>query len=122
MTASKELVEYLRKRIGEAEREAEVWRAVLRIVEEEVRKASEIKPSEKDVPTILEELNWRRYPNGEGEWTYAEQAPREVVELLKMKKKEEINGYLYAYKKLDRVEIISRRKIKRGDAESSSKK
>ncbi|MEM1731265.1 MAG: hypothetical protein QXY26_09095 [Ignisphaera sp.] len=119
---SRELVEYLKKKVMEAEREVEVWRTVLKIMEEKIEKMSEVKPSEKDIPIILEGLRWRRYPNGKGEWIYADQIPREVVELLKMKKREEIDGYIYMYKKLDRVEIISRRKVEEENAENSSKK
>ena len=118
---SRELVEYLKKKVMEAEREVEVWRTVLKIMEEN-EEMSEVKPSEKDIPIILEGLRWRRYPNGRGEWIYADKVPREVVELLKMKKREEIDGYIYMYKKLDRVEIISRRKVEEENAENSSKK
>lgn len=106
-----EILEYLRRRAEEARREAEIWSALLKIVEEGAEKRARVKPSEEELPALLEGLRWRRYRSGEGEWVYADMIPEEVLEVLREKGRVEAGGYVYTYKKLDKAEVISRRRL-----------
>lgn len=108
-----ELKKYLDKRVVEVARELEIITALRDIVEGKISRASQAKPSEKDLPTILENLKWRRYSSGDGEWIYTSNIPREALEILRQNKKVEIDGYMYTYKNLDRVEVVSRKRVRR---------
>ena len=105
----RELIEYIDLKIKKIQEELEYLRGLKEFLEYKTRKLS-VEPSSKELPAIISEANWRRYPSGEGEWCFADQLPRQFIEELKEKGSKTLNGYRYVYKRLSGGrEVVSRR-------------
>lgn len=98
---------YLDRRIAELEEELRN----LRLIGEALSKAPsrEVKPGEGDLPTILESVRWRRYPSGNGEWSYGDQVPPELSEMLDAGPAT-VGEYTYVKKRLSGGEVVIARK------------
>ncbi len=108
----KQLLEYLDLKIRKTEEELEYLRIVREFLEYMVDKLS-VEPSEEELPGILSDVKWRRYPSGSSEWCFADQLPRRFIEELIKHGSRIVNGYRYTYKKLtDGREVVSRKLIK----------
>ena len=107
----RELIEYVDLKIRKAQEELEYLRSLRGFLEYKARKLK-VEPSTKELPAIISEANWRRYPSGDGEWCFADQLPRQFIEELKEKGSKTLNGYRYMYKKLSGGrEVVSRRAL-----------
>jgi len=108
-----ELIEYVDLKIRKLQEELEYLKNLREFLEYKIGKLS-IEPSSKELPAIISEANWRRYPSGAGEWCFADQLPKSFVEELKEKGSKSLNGYRYVYKKLSGGrEVVSRRALDR---------
>jgi len=106
-----ELIEYVDLKIRKLQEELEYLKNLREFLEYKIGKLS-IEPSSKELPAIISEANWRRYPSGAGEWCFADQLPKSFVEELKEKGSKSLNGYRYVYKKLSGGrEVVSRRAL-----------
>jgi len=106
-----ELIEYIDLKIRRLQEELEYLKNLREFLEYKIGKLS-IEPSTKELPAIISEANWRRYPSGAGEWCFADQLPKSFVEELKEKGSKTLNGYRYVYKKLSGGrEVVSRRAL-----------
>jgi len=105
------LIEYVDLKIREIQEELEYLRSLREFLEYKVRKLS-VEPSSREVPAVISEANWRRYPSGEGECCFADQLPRQFIEELREKGSKTLNGYRYVYKRLSGGrEVVSRRAL-----------
>lgn len=102
----KQLIEYIDLKIRKAQEELEY----LKIVRDFLEYKLSVEPSEEELPAILSEVNWRRYPSGSGEWCFADQIPRTFLDKLKKEKHIQCGEYIYMYKILSGgKEIVSRK-------------
>jgi hypothetical protein len=102
-------MDYVDSKIRKLQDEIEHLQMLREFLEYRIKKLS-IEPSNTELPAILSEANWRRYPSGEGEWCFADELPRNFIEELKRKGSKTLNGYRYLYKKLSGgKEVVSRR-------------
>ena len=105
----KTIVEYVDSKIKKLQDEIEHLKMLREFLEYRIKKLS-VEPSNAELPAILSEANWRRYPSGEGEWCFADELPRNFIEELKGEGSKTLNGYRYVYKKLSGgKEVVSRR-------------
>jgi hypothetical protein len=105
----KTIVDYVDSKIRKLQDEIEHLKMLRDFLEYRIKKLS-IEPSNAELPAILSEANWRRYPSGGGEWCFADELPRNFIEELKEKGSKTLNGYRYVYKKLSGgKEVVSRR-------------
>jgi len=105
----KTLMEYIDSKIRKLQEELEHLEDLKEFLEYRIGKLS-IEPSSDEIPAILSEANWRRYPSGEGEWCFADELPRSFIQELKEKGSKTMNGCRYVYKKLSGgKEVVSRR-------------
>jgi len=95
----KQIIEYIDSRIRRLEEEIRLLKSLREIMEDRVRRLS-AEPSEKEIPAMLSEAGWRRYPSGEGEWCFADELPRAFVEELRERGIMDLDGYRYVYKRL----------------------
>lgn|GEM_PF-854070 len=103
------MVDYIDSKIRRLQDEIEYLKMLREFLEYRIGKLS-IEPSNAELPAILSEANWKKYPSGEGEWCFADELPRNFVEELKEKGSETLNGYRYVYKKLSGgKEVVSRK-------------
>ena len=57
-------------------------------------------------------MNWRPYPSGEGEWIFADEAPRSLVEALSSRGGSIVVGsYRYVLREGRAKSFIARRKV-----------
>jgi len=106
-----ELIEYIDLKIRRLQEELEYLKNLRGFLEYKIGKLS-IEPSTKELPAIISEANWRRYPSGAGEWCFADELPRCFIEELKEKSSKTLDGYRYVYKKLSGGrEVVSRRAL-----------
>jgi hypothetical protein len=88
-----ELIEWLRKRTTELEEELMKMREILSVLENRQVTAQSGGPfTEED----LAALPWRGYQSGRGEWVFADQAPKALVERLERERQVELGGYVYS--------------------------
>jgi len=88
-----ELIEWLRKRIAELEEELMKMREILSVLENRQVTVQSGGPfTEED----LAALPWRGYQSGRGEWVFADQAPKALVERLEREGQVELGGYVYS--------------------------
>jgi len=105
----KTIMDYVDSKIKKLQDEIEYLKMLRDFLEYRIKKLS-IEPSNTELPAILSEANWRRYPSGEGEWCFADELPRNFIEELKGRGSKTLNGYRYVYKKLSGgKEVVSRR-------------
>jgi hypothetical protein len=105
----KTIMDYVDSKIRKLQDEIEYLKMLRDFLEYKIKKLS-IEPSNTELPAILSEANWRRYPSGEGEWCFADELPRNFIEKLKEKGSKTLNGYRYVYKKLSGgKEVVCRR-------------
>ena len=91
--AHEELIEWVRKKIAELEEELAKMREILSILEsQQVTVQSAETFTEEDLAT----LPWKEYPSGKGEWVFADQAPKALVERLEKEGQVELGGYVYS--------------------------
>jgi hypothetical protein len=90
--AHEELIEWVRKKIAELEEELAKMREILSVLENQ-------KVAVQSAKTFTEEdlaaLPWKEYPSGRGEWVFADQAPKALVERLEKEGQVELGGYVY---------------------------
>jgi hypothetical protein len=90
--AHEELIEWVRKKIAELEEELAKMREILSVLENQ-------KVAVQSAKTFTEEdlaaLPWRGYQSGKGEWVFADQAPKALVERLEKEGQVELGGYVY---------------------------
>lgn len=108
----RELIKYIEGRIEKLRKEIEALESLKNFMEEKLK--STPAPTDKDLPVILESVRWRRYREGRDEWCYADSLPSEFVEKLK-EGPITIDGKTYIYGRLDRVEVVKRRPLKRDE-------
>lgn len=61
---------------------------------------------------LLEGLNWRAYPSGEGEWIFIDEAPQALIEALRDRGGSMvINGYRYTLREGRAKRFIARRRV-----------
>ena len=89
-----ELIEWLRKRIAELEEELSKMREILSVLEN--RQVTARRGGESFTEEDLAALPWREYQSGRGEWVFADQAPKELVERLEREGQVELGGYVYS--------------------------
>jgi len=61
-------------------------------------------------PEELDSLDWKPYPEGEGEWIFVDEAPPKLLEALREKGSVVIGGYRYALREGRSKRFISRRR------------
>ncbi len=70
----------------------------------------DVEPSEEELPGILSDVKWMKYPSGIGEWCFANQLPRKFIEELIKHGSRIVDEYRYTYKKLNSgKEVVSRK-------------
>jgi len=107
----RQVIEYIDSRIRMLEEEISLLKGLRELMEDKVRRLS-VEPSMEEVPAILSsEVRWRSYPSGEGEWCFADELPRSLVEELRRKGMMDLDGYrICVYKRLSGgKEIVARR-------------
>jgi hypothetical protein len=91
--AHEELIEWVKKRIAELEEELTQMKEILSVLENQ-------KVTVQSAETFTEEdlaaLPWRSYQSGKGEWIFADQAPKALVERLEKEGQVELGGYVYS--------------------------
>ena len=88
-----ELIEWVRKRIAELEEELSKMREILSVLESQQITVQSVETfTEED----LASLPWRGYQSGKGEWVFADQAPKALVERLEREGQVELGGYVYS--------------------------
>jgi hypothetical protein len=91
--AHEELIEWVKKRIAELEEELTKMREILSVLENQ-------KVTVQSAKTFTEEdlaaLPWKPYQSGRGEWVFADQAPKALVERLEREGQVELGGYVYS--------------------------
>ena len=91
--AHEELIEWVRKRIAELEEELSKMREILSVLESQQITVQSVETfTEED----LASLPWRGYQSGGGEWIFADEAPKALVERLKMEGQVELGEYVYS--------------------------
>ncbi|HDI46403.1 MAG TPA: hypothetical protein ENF82_01185 [Candidatus Methanomethylia archaeon] len=60
---------------------------------------------------VLEELNWRSYPSGEGEWIFADEAPASLLRTLSERGSVTISGYRYTLREGRTKRFVARKKV-----------
>jgi hypothetical protein len=91
--AHEELIDWVRKRIAELEEELTKMRKILSVLENQQTTIQSIETfTEED----LAALPWRSYQSGKGEWVFADQAPKALVERLEREGQVELRGYVYS--------------------------
>ena len=61
---------------------------------------------------VLEGLNWRPYPSGEGEWIFIDEAPQGLVEALRGRGGSMvIDGYRYTLREGRAKRFVARRRV-----------
>ena len=104
---SRELLEWARLKIEKLEEELWVYRMILEVIEKKLKSIESIEPSPED----LDNLDWRKYPSGSGEWIFADRLPRRFLEKLRKTGSLIFGGYTYFYKVLSGgKEVVSRKK------------
>jgi hypothetical protein len=82
----------VRKKIAELEEELAKMREILSVLENQ-------QVTVQSVETFTEEdlaaLPWRGYQSGKGEWVFADQVPKALVERLEREGQVELGGYVY---------------------------
>jgi hypothetical protein len=91
--AHEELIEWVRKRIAELEEELSKMREILSVLENQ---QVTVQSAETFTEEDLAALPWREYPSGKGEWVFADQAPKALVERLEREGQVELGGYVYS--------------------------
>ncbi len=106
-----EVLHYVEDRILQLETELRILRQVREILLS-AQAEPPVEPSEED----LNNLGWRPYPSGRGEWVYADEAPQALVERLRREGRGiVIGGYLYRLRSgATGKTFVSRRPIERG--------
>jgi hypothetical protein len=108
----KQMIEYIDSKIRRLEEEIRLLKSLREIMEQKAVRLS-AEPSEKEVPAILSEAGWRRYPSGEGEWCFADELPKTLVEELRERGMIDLDGYRYVYKRLSGgKEVVARRRVR----------
>jgi protein gp37 len=104
------VIEYIDSRVKRLEEEISLLKGLREIMEDKVRRLS-VEPLMEEVPAILSsEVKWRSYPNGEGEWCFADELPKSFIDELRRKAVMDLDGYRYVYKRLSGgKEIVARR-------------
>jgi hypothetical protein len=77
--AHEELIDWVKKRIAELEEELSKMREILSVLENQ---QTTVQSTETFTEEDLASLPWREYPSGRGEWVFADQAPKALVERL----------------------------------------
>jgi hypothetical protein len=90
--AHEELIDWVRKRIAELEEELSKMREILLVLE---KQQLTIQSTETFTEEDLAALPWKEYPSGKGEWVFADQAPKALVERLEREGQVELGGYVY---------------------------
>jgi hypothetical protein len=103
------LLKFIDDKIKQLETELEKYRALRQLMVKEVQ--------EQDTPKTLpnlDELPWRQYQSGNGEWIYQDEAPEELVsELLRAGKPVKIGNHKYVLKSGSKGKsFVSRRPVK----------
>jgi hypothetical protein len=91
--AHEELIEWVRKRIAELEEELTKMREILSILENQ---QVTVQSAETFTEEDLAALPWKPYQSGQGEWIFADQAPKALVERLEKEGQVELGGYVYS--------------------------
>jgi hypothetical protein len=91
--AHEELIEWVRKRIAELEEELSKMREILSVLESQ---QLAVQSAETFTEEDLASLPWRGYQSGKGEWVFADQAPKALVERLEREGQVELGGYVYS--------------------------
>jgi hypothetical protein len=107
------MIEYIDSRIKMLQEELEYLKSLRELLESRIKRLS-VKPSSEELPSILSEARWRRYPSGDGEWCFADELPRNFVEELREKGSMDLNRYRYVYKRLSGGKEVVSRKVLRG--------
>jgi hypothetical protein len=94
--AHEELIEWVRKRIAELEKELSKMREILSVLENQ---QITVQSAEAFTEEDLDALPWKEYPSGKGEWVFADQAPKTLVERLEREGLVELGGYVYSLRK-----------------------
>ena len=107
----KQMIEYIDSRIRRLEEEIRLLKGLREIMEQRIARLS-AEPSREEIPAMLSEAGWRRYPSGEGEWCFADELPKAFVEELRSRGVIDLNGYRYVYKRLSGgKEVVARRRV-----------
>jgi hypothetical protein len=91
--AHEELIEWVRKRIAELEEELAKMREILSVLENQ---QVTVQSAETFTEEDLAALPWKPYQSGQGEWIFADQAPKALVERLEKEGQVELGGYVYS--------------------------
>jgi len=62
-------------------------------------------------PEELDRLDWKPYPEGEGEWVFADEAPPKLIEALKDRGSVVVGGYRYVLREGRSKRFVSRRRV-----------
>jgi hypothetical protein len=89
--AHEELIEWVKKRIAELEEELTKMKEILSVLENQ---QVAVQGTETFTEEDLAALPWKEYPSGKGEWVFADQAPKALVERLEREGQVELGGYL----------------------------
>jgi hypothetical protein len=121
--AHEELIEWVRKRIAELEEELSKMREILSVLENQ---QVAVQSAETFTEEGLASLPWRGYQSGKGEWVFADQAPRALVEKLEKEGQVELGGYVYSLREGSMGKrFVSRRpasQVRRGSQTAQQKK
>jgi hypothetical protein len=91
--AHEELIEWVRKRIAELEEELAKMREILSVLENQ---QVTVQSAETFTEEDLAALPWKPYQSGNGEWVFADRAPKALVERLEREGQVELGGYVYS--------------------------
>jgi hypothetical protein len=91
--AHEELIEWVRKKIAELEEELAKMREILSVLENQ---QVTVQSAETFTEEDLAALPWKPYQSGNGEWVFADRAPKALVERLKREGQVELGGYVYS--------------------------
>jgi hypothetical protein len=121
--AHEELIEWVRKKIAELEEELAKMREILSVLENQ---QIAVQSAETFTEEDLAALPWKEYPSGKGEWVFADQVPKALVERLEREGQVELGGYVYTLRKGSMGKrFVSRRpasQARRGSQISQQKK
>jgi hypothetical protein len=121
--ADEELIKWVRKRIAELEEELSKMREILLVLEN--RQVTARRGGESFTEEDLAALPWREYQSGRGEWVFADQAPKALVERLEREGQIELGGYVYSLREGSMGKrFVSRRPASqtRGSSQAGQKK
>jgi hypothetical protein len=103
------LLKFIDEKIKQLKAELGYYEALRQLLEKE-----EYQQSQPQAPPNLDQLPWRPYQKGGGEWIYRDEAPEELVtKLIKAGKPVVVNNYEYSLRNGTKGKsFISRRPVK----------